>query len=55
MNRFVIADPHLCIGCNTCMAACSETHKQQGLQTHPRLNVVKIGELTAPIDRKSVV
>ncbi|VDY32833.1 Hydrogenase-4 component A [Morganella morganii] len=32
MNRFVIADPHLCIGCNTCMAACSETHKQQGLQ-----------------------
>ncbi|ATF52334.1 4Fe-4S dicluster domain-containing protein [Morganella morganii] len=49
MNRFVIADPHLCIGCNTCMAACSETHKQQGLQTHPRLNVVKIGELTAPM------
>ena len=31
------------------MAACSETHKQQGLQTHPRLNVVKIGELTAPM------
>ncbi|MEG0866700.1 MAG: 4Fe-4S dicluster domain-containing protein, partial [Hafnia sp.] len=21
MNRFVIADPRLCIGCNTCMAA----------------------------------
>ncbi|MGL4504632.1 MAG: 4Fe-4S binding protein, partial [Aeromonas sobria] len=23
MNRFVIADPKLCIGCGTCMAACS--------------------------------
>ncbi|MEE6801856.1 4Fe-4S dicluster domain-containing protein, partial [Escherichia coli O8:H10] len=32
MNRFVIADATLCIGCHTCEAACSETHRQHGLQ-----------------------
>ena len=31
MNRFVIGDPKDCIGCNTCMAACSEVHKAFGL------------------------
>ena len=30
MNRFVIGDPKDCIGCNTCMAACSEVHKAFG-------------------------
>ncbi|MCE4580659.1 4Fe-4S dicluster domain-containing protein, partial [Escherichia coli] len=25
MNRFVIADSTVCIGCRTCEAACSET------------------------------
>ena len=33
MNRFVIGDPKDCIGCNTCMAACSEVHKAFGLQS----------------------
>ncbi|HCB0318879.1 TPA: 4Fe-4S dicluster domain-containing protein, partial [Klebsiella pneumoniae] len=28
MNRFVIADSTVCIGCRTCEAACSETHRQ---------------------------
>ena len=37
MNRFVIGDPKDCIGCNTCMAACSEVHKAFGLQSFPRL------------------
>lgn len=49
MNRFVIADPQWCIGCNTCLAACSQTHKEQGLQQHPRLTMVRTGELSAPV------
>lgn len=48
MNRFVIADPSLCIGCNTCMAACSQTHQQQGLQSEPRLVVMRSVDESAP-------
>lgn len=40
MNRFVIVDSTLCIGCHTCEAACSETHRQHGLQSMPRLRVM---------------
>ncbi|WP_413732097.1 4Fe-4S dicluster domain-containing protein [Sodalis sp. RH20] len=49
MNRFVIAEPQLCIGCNTCMAACTQVHKAVGLQSHPRLYVTRTGEHTAPL------
>lgn len=49
MNRFVIAEPQLCIGCNTCMAACSEVHLVQGLQSHPRLTVIRTHAQTAPM------
>lgn len=49
MNRFVIAEPKLCIGCNTCMAACSQVHKAVGLQAHPRLTVVRTAQLSAPV------
>jgi len=49
MNRFVIAEPKLCIGCNTCMAACSMEHKAVGLQSAPRLTVTRTTEGTAPI------
>lgn len=49
MNRFVIAETNRCIGCNTCMAACSMVHKAQGLQALPRLAVTRTGEGTAPI------
>ncbi|WP_281221857.1 4Fe-4S dicluster domain-containing protein [Photobacterium sanguinicancri] len=49
MNRFVIADPQLCIGCGTCMAACSTAHKAEGLQTHPRLTVMRHKQATAPV------
>ena len=41
MNRFVIADSTVCIGCRTCEAACSETHRLHGLQSMPRLRVMR--------------
>lgn len=49
MNRFVIAEPKRCIGCNTCMAACTQVHRQHGLQTHPRLTVERDAQGTAPV------
>ncbi|ADM97778.1 electron transporter [Dickeya dadantii] len=49
MNRFVIAEPTRCIGCNTCMAACTQVHRQQGLQSHPRLTVERDANGTAPV------
>lgn len=49
MNRFVIAETKRCIGCNTCMAACSMVHKAQGLQALPRLTVTRTVEGTAPM------
>lgn len=49
MNRFVIAEPTLCIGCNTCMAACTLVHKAAGLQSHPRLTVMRNATHTAPV------
>ena len=48
MNRFVIADPTLCIGCHTCEAACSENHRQHGLQSQPRLKVMRNNTDSAP-------
>lgn len=41
MNRFVVAEPLWCTGCNTCLAACSDVHKTQGLQQHPRLAIAR--------------
>lgn len=49
MNRFVIAVPELCNGCNTCMAACSTLHRAAGLQAHPRLAVTRTATVTAPV------
>lgn len=49
MNRFVIAEPGRCIGCNTCMAACSAAHEPEGRQRAPRLTVTRTNEATAPI------
>lgn len=49
MNRFVMADPQWCTGCKTCLAACSDVHKKQGLQQHPRLALVCTPEQTAPV------
>lgn len=41
MNQYVIADPKCCIGCNTCMATCSQEHLRHGLQSAPRLQVMR--------------
>ena len=49
MNHFIFADPVKCIGCNTCMAACSLAHEQQGLLSRPRLEVMRHGNGTAPV------
>ncbi len=49
MNRFIIADPARCIGCNTCMAACTQVHKVAGLQSLPRLVVTRTEDTTAPV------
>lgn len=49
MNRFILADPSKCIGCNTCMAACSLVHKAQGLLDEPRLVVMRDDNATAPV------
>lgn len=49
MNRFVLANPSLCIGCNTCLAACAEAHEAKGLQALPRLSIVRSGDISSPI------
>lgn len=48
MNRFVIAQATRCIGCGTCMAACSEAHKAVGLQSQPRLVMTKTETVSSP-------
>jgi formate hydrogenlyase subunit 2 len=49
MNQFVIADASRCIGCNTCMASCSQEHRQVGLQDAPRLQVIRSERDSAPV------
>ena len=49
MNQYVIADPKLCIGCNTCMASCSQEHQLHGLQSEPRLQVMRNRLDSAPV------
>ena len=49
MNQYIIADPKRCIGCNTCMASCSQTHRQHGLQSAPRLQVMRNQFDSAPV------
>lgn len=49
MNKFVIADNRKCIGCYACVAACTESHRQAGLQAFPRLFVTHTPAGTMPI------
>jgi hydrogenase-4 component A len=49
MNRFVIADPKLCIGCYACVAGCVENHRKAGLQAYPRLYITHTPAGTMPI------
>ena len=39
-SKFVIADPGLCIGCQTCMAGCLLKHSAPGDVAKPRLNLI---------------
>lgn len=53
MNRFVIADPHNCIGCRTCEVACVLAHSandQLSVQDFtPRIRVVKGGTVSTAL------
>ncbi|SMY36312.1 Electron transport protein HydN [Photobacterium malacitanum] len=56
MNRFVFADPNLCIGCRTCEIACVVSHQADGKLTgvaptdfSPRLTLVKNAHVTTPV------
>ena len=49
VNRFVIADPKLCIGCYTCEAGCVNVHAKAGLVAYPRLTVMHTSAGTMPL------
>jgi len=49
MSSFVFANPKLCIGCDTCLAACAEVHKAVGLQPQPRLSISRSGQVSTPM------
>lgn len=48
VNKFVIADPNVCIGCATCMAACYESSHVRGKLAVPRLVVTRTKSGTMP-------
>lgn len=48
-SKFVLADPKRCVGCKACMAACLVKHFVKDDVPAARLNVVRVGEYTAPI------
>ncbi|WP_165053840.1 MULTISPECIES: 4Fe-4S dicluster domain-containing protein [unclassified Adlercreutzia] len=48
-SKFVIADPGLCIGCQTCLAGCLLKHSVPGDVAVPRLNLVTTLTISAPI------
>lgn len=47
-NKFVIADPDICIGCATCMAACYESSYERGKLAVARLVVTRSKSGTMP-------
>ena len=48
VNKFVIANPNVCIGCATCMAACYESAFTRGKLAIPRLIVTRTQNGTMP-------
>jgi hydrogenase-4 component A len=48
INKFVIADPNVCIGCATCMAACYDSSYKRGKLAVPRLIVTRSKNGTMP-------
>jgi hydrogenase-4 component A len=49
MERFIQVDSDRCIGCGTCLAACSEAHRKAGRQEAPRLTLVKTRDISAAV------
>lgn len=49
MNHFVIADNRKCVACFACVSACTESHRQAGLQAFPRLYIAVTPNGTMPI------
>jgi len=49
MNRFIFANPNLCVGCDACVDACAEAHQAAGLQPQSRMYIVRNGEISTPI------
>lgn len=49
MNRFIFANPKLCVGCDACVDACAEAHQAAGLQPQSRMYIVRNGEISTPI------
>lgn len=48
-NKYIVADPGGCIGCQTCMAACIMKHDVNGDVPVARLNLTKTLRVSAPI------
>jgi Fe-S-cluster-containing hydrogenase component 2 len=48
INKFVVSDPNVCIGCATCMAACYQSAYDRGKLATPRLIVTRSSSGTMP-------
>lgn len=49
-NISVLADPHRCVSCKSCMAACAAKHSAPSEVAAPRLRVVQLNrQSTAPV------
>ena len=49
MIQFIVVNPSKCIGCGTCLLACSTAHKEVGRQANPRLNLVLNRDVSAAV------
>lgn len=49
MNTFIAIEPDRCIGCGTCLAACSHGQRVAGLQAEPRLALTFAPQVTAAV------
>lgn len=47
MNQSIHIESSRCIGCGTCMAACMDAHRIEGLQSAPRIRLVKSKDLSS--------
>ncbi|QCE32759.1 4Fe-4S dicluster domain-containing protein [Acetobacteraceae bacterium] len=55
-NRFILVDPHKCIGCKTCEIACVVAHREDPDMEDvnvgdftPRIHVLEAGKITAAV------